>query len=363
MKIKKSLAVLLTCVLIVGLMAGCGSTSVQSQPAGSQAPESAAPENQESAAPTEKKLVMYSSSGDEMINATVSLFEEKYGIDVEIIQGGTGELLARLDAEKAAPYADVIFGGGESSFTEYKDVFAEYVSENDKSLPDEFKNTTGFCTNFVLDGSVLVVNQNLIGDIEIKGYEDLLNPDLKGKIASADPTSSSSALMQIENILTSYGGLEKEEGWDYIKKLLVNIGGKLQSGSGAVWKSVADGEMLVGLTYEEAALKLVKDGAPVKIVYPEEGTLFTAGTAGMINNCPHPDNAKLFIDFILSQEMQDIIGGTLGNRPVRTDAKLSDALVPLSSLKTVILDQTYINEHKDDIVNKFKDVFQDSAAA
>ncbi|MDP4108740.1 MAG: ABC transporter substrate-binding protein [Bacillota bacterium] len=355
MKLKTASALLLSFIMISGMVSGCKNTQkAEETTAKSGATTETAQET------TEKKLVMYSSSGDEMINSVTSLFKEKYGIEVEVIQGGTGELLARLDAEKAKPYADVIFGGGESSFTEYRDVFDDYVSENDKDLLDDFKNTTGFCTNFVLDGSVLVVNKNLIGDIKIKGYNDLLNPKLKGKIASADPTSSSSALMQVENILTDFGGLDKEEGWEYIKKLLVNIDGKLQSGSGAVWKSVADGEMLVGLTYEEAALKLVKDGAPVEIVYPEEGTLFTAGTAGIIKNCPHPENAKLFIDFILSKEMQSVIGSQLGNRPVHKDAELSKNTLPTASIKTVVLDQAYINEHKKDVVDKFKEVFENS---
>lgn len=338
MKIKKALTIMLACILIGSMMTGCKKEVVKSG---------------------EKKLVIYSPCSDQMINTAVSLFKEKYGIEVEVIQGGTGELLARLDAEKEKPYADVIFGGGESSFSEYKDVFENYVSENDKYLADEFKNTTGFCTNFLLDGSVLLVNKNLIGDIKINSYKDLLNPELKGKIASADPTSSSSALMQIENMLIAFGGMEKEEGWGYIKELYKNIDGKLQSGSGAVWKSVADGEMLVGLTYEEPALKLIKDGAPVEIVYPEEGTLFSASTAGIIKNCPNMDNAKLFMDFILSQEIQSVFGSELGNRPVNKDAKLADSLTPTASIKTVILDQGYINEHKDDVVNRFKDVFQE----
>lgn len=336
-KMKRVLALLSVFILMIGMLSGCGTKKNGS---------------------TEKKLVVYSSSGDELLNAAVSLFEEKYGIEVEVIQGGTGELLARLSAEKEAPFADIILGGGESSYTEYRDVFEDYVSKNDKELIEEFKNTTGFCTNFSLDGAVLLVNTDLIGDIEVKGYKDLLNPKLRGKIASADPTASSSALMQIENMLIDFGGFEAEEGWDYIKQLLTNLDGKMQSGSSAVWKSVADGEMLVGLTYEEAALNLVKSGANVKIVYPEEGTLFTSGTTGIIKNCPHLENAKLFIDFMLSKEMQSVLATQIGNRPVRKDAELSDIIVPTTSIKTVILDQKYINEHKKDIIDKFVEIFQ-----
>lgn len=190
----------------------------------------------------------------------VPLFEERYGIEVEVITGGTGELLARIDAEGDAPYCDVIFGGGESSYSEYKHVFQDYVSPEDANLIESCRNTLGYCTNYNLDSAILMYNTDLIGDIQIKGYKDLLNPELKGKIASADPTASSSAMMHIETILTDFGGLtlENEEGWGFVSDLIKNLDGKLASGSSAAWKSVADGEMTVVLTYEEAGISLAR---------------------------------------------------------------------------------------------------------
>ena len=79
---------------------------------GTQKDEPAA--GDDGAAAEEKKLVIYSAATDAQVNAVVPLFEERYGIEVEVITGGTGELLARIDAEGDAPYCDVIFGGGES---------------------------------------------------------------------------------------------------------------------------------------------------------------------------------------------------------------------------------------------------------
>ena len=67
-----------------------------------------------------------------------------------------------------------------------EDLWEPYVSANDANVIDAYKNKCGFITGNVLDGSVLIVNTDLIGDIKIEGYEDLLNPALKGKIATAD---------------------------------------------------------------------------------------------------------------------------------------------------------------------------------
>src|SRR5690625_7847272 len=88
---------------------------------------------------------------------------------------------------------------------------------------------------------------DLIGDIEINGYKDLLNPELKGKIAAADPASSSSAFAQLTNMLLAMGGdYTSDKGWDYVAALVENLDGKVASGSGDVHKGVADGEYVVG---------------------------------------------------------------------------------------------------------------------
>ena len=72
-----------------------------------------------------------------------------------------------------------------------EELWEPYVSPNDENVIDAYKNTCGFITGNVLDGSVLIVNTALIGDIEINGYEDLLNPELKGKLSLIHISSSS----------------------------------------------------------------------------------------------------------------------------------------------------------------------------
>lgn len=305
------------------------------------------------------KLVIYTPNSDDLLNATIPLFEEMYGIEVEIIQGGAGELLARIDAEKESPYGDIIFGGGESIFTQYRDCLEDYVSPNDQDVNEKFRNTSGFCTNYVIEGPVIIYNTDLIGDLEINGYMDLLQPELKGKIAAADPSASSSALFQIENMLAAFGGFESEEGWDYIEQLLVNIDGKVAGGSSAVWKSVADGEMVVGLTFEEAAFNLVRDGAPIKIVYPEEGTFFSPSPAAIVKNSPNPENAKLFIDFLISKEGQEAIAAMGSSRPVRDDVPLHESIIPTSEIYSLDVDETYMISIIEDIKTRYQDLFAD----
>src|SRR5699024_7116171 len=103
-------------------------------------------------------------------------------------------------------------------------------------------------------------------------YKDLLNPELKGKIAMGDPGDSSSSYGQLMNMLLAAGGdFESDESWEYVEKFVENLDGRLSSSSGSVFKDVANGEDIVGLNIEGQAAAYKEDGAPIDIIYPEEG--------------------------------------------------------------------------------------------
>src|SRR5690554_5544278 len=128
-------------------------------------------------------LVVYSPCSEDIINTIIPMFEKDTGIKVELITAGTGELIKRLESERYNPYADVMFGSSPANLASHVDLFEKYVSPNEEFMTEYAKNDSGYFTPYNADGSVLIVNKNLIGDIELKGYEDLLNPALKGKIA------------------------------------------------------------------------------------------------------------------------------------------------------------------------------------
>lgn len=351
---KRTLALVLAAMMVIGA-AGCGQSEEPADATTPAADEAATDDKKEGGG----ELVIYSPNSEGLINATIPLFEEKYGIDVEIIQAGTGELVKRIQSEKNDPYADVLFGGSWSLMYDNEDLWEPYVSPNNENVIDAYKNDCGFITSNVLDGSVLIVNKDLIGDIEIKGYEDLLNPELKGKIATADPANSSSAFAHLTNMLLAMGGYEDEKAWQYVEDLFENIDGKICEGSSVVYKGVADGEYVVGLSYEDPCAQLVKDGAPVEIVYPEEGTVFLPASATIIKGAKNMDNAKLFIDFILSEEVQNIWGSTLTNRPVMKDAQTSDSMIPMSEIYAIEEDIPYVSSHKQEIVDRYTEIFTD----
>lgn len=97
----KKLGVTAIGLLAVATLAACGGTKEKTKTDGG---------DKKADAKTDK-LVIYSPNSEGLINATIPAFEEKYGIKVELIQAGTGELFKKLESEASSPVADVIFGG------------------------------------------------------------------------------------------------------------------------------------------------------------------------------------------------------------------------------------------------------------
>ncbi|MDM8270621.1 substrate-binding domain-containing protein [Thermophilibacter provencensis] len=302
-------------------------------------------------------LTMYTPNSETLVNNLIPAFEEKTGITVELIQAGTGELFKKLQSEAANPIADVLWGGAGDMYASNADLFQEYVSSEDEGVIEDYRNSDGFSTHYSLDGSVFILNKELTAGMDIKGYADLLNPDLTGKIATADPANSSSAFHHLTQMLLDMGGYESDEAWDYVRQLFTLIQGKITSSSSNVYKTVADGEMAVGLSYEDPCVQLVNDGANVEVVYPEEGTIFLPANTAIIKDCANPDQAKAWIDFIVSQEAQNIIATSTTSRPVRADVDLNDAMKPMDEINTAIEDEAYVNEHKDEIVARYTEIY------
>lgn len=305
----------------------------------------------------DKQLTVYCPHPLEFIDPLVKEFENETGVSVEVIAAGTGELMKRIESEKDNPLADVLWGGTITTVEPIKECFLPYTSKNESAFYDRYKNKEGNMTRFTAVPSVIMVNSNLIGDIKIEGYEDLLNPALKGKIAFSDPAKSSSSFEHLVNMLYAMGNGDPEKGWDYVSKLMENLNYTLLSGSSAVYKGVADGEYTVGLTFEEGAVRYVNSGAPVKVVYMKEGVIVKPDGVYIVKNCKNLENAKKFVDFLTSKKAQDIITSQLNRRSIRKDVSAGKGLQPIESINVIEDNVDVVREKKADWLNRFKDIY------
>ena len=221
----------------------------------------------------------------------------------------------------------LMFGGGADSLSAYSACFAPYVSEYAGDVAPEYDLGGGIWTPFSALPVVLIYNTKLVRQNPPERWADLLDAGWRGRIAFADPTVSGSSCTALGTLLQAVGGNTDNT----LSAFFRNLDGRIIADSGGVVPAVADGSCYVGVTLEENARKAIADGLDVAIVYPAEGTSVLPDGAAIVRGCAHEENARKFIDFLLSPDVQQLLGTELSRRSVRTDTA-SDALPDLTVL-------------------------------
>ncbi len=304
-----------------------------------------------------EELVVYCPHPQDFIDPIVSEFEARTGIPVLILSGGTGELL-ELMARGGEPPCDIFWGGSLSITSPQKELFEPYISAGESEVREEFKNTEGNMTRFTDVPSVIMVNTNLIGNIRIEGYEDLLQPELKGQIAMGDPAASSSAWEHLINMLYAMGEGDPEQGWDYVERFCENLDGKLLERSSQVYEGVARGQYTVGLTFEEGGARYAASKEPVRLVYMKEGVLSTPDVVCIAKSSSHKEEAEQFVDFVTGRDAQSVIAGQLNRRSVRTDVSEPEGLPPKSMLPVIQDDLELVAERREQWLEHFSEIYE-----
>ncbi|SEU00831.1 extracellular solute-binding protein [Lacrimispora sphenoides] len=300
-----------------------------------------------------EELVVYSSERTEFMDCVLSLFEEKYNIPVKLVTGENEELITTLKDGKGMPSVDVLMGVSPLELYGNEALFQRYVSKNHQYISVSYQQENGFSTVYLLSGNCIVVNKTLARDIDITGYTDLLKPELAGRIAMSDPYYSMMGFSHMINILEITGGSNSETAWDFYKSLLEQS--KVQLSAEEVYSGVAKGKYVAGLAYDEVCASLIKEGADIAIVYPVEGSLFMTKNAAILNDAPHLEYAELFIDFLISKDMQDIFGTVLTARPVRIVAQISGYLSSKDSIPSVLPDFESYSKSKTELKKRYRE--------
>ncbi len=299
-------------------------------------------------------VVIYSPHDANPLEAGVKLFEAAYPqIKVQVVAAGTGELLQRIAAESENPLADVLWGGGADSLAAFKEHFDAYVCANDDVIDEAYKDRDDLWIGESPLPMVLFYNRELVGDEEApKSWNDLLDPKWEGQIAFASPAKSGSAFTQLCTMIFAAGGPEGG-GWDFVKEFYANLDGKVQDSSGNCHKLVKTGEYKIGVTIEKSAVLYAGDEG-VAYNYPAGNSAVPDGVA-LVKNCPNPDNAKLFIDFVTGIECQTEQSENWSRRPVRNDMD-TGALPALSELDLTDYDFDWAANNKAEIIEMWQDI-------
>lgn len=257
----------------------------------------------------EARLIIYTSHKESVYAPIIREFERRTGIWTELKTGGTNELLEEIAAGDTD--CDLMFGGGVDSLTAYADCFTKYDSPAMARVDEKFKGD-GTWTPFSSLPLVLIYNTQLVRLNPPTGWQSLLDREWRGKIAFADPRVSGSSYTALCTMAQALGGDEKET----IRGFAENLGGRQAEDSGLVVGQVAEGSCYIGVTLEETALRAVAGEYDIALVYPEEGTSALPDGAAIVKGCAHEENAKRFIDFLLSEDVQGRLPDKFSRRSV-----------------------------------------------
>lgn len=294
----------------------------------------------------EERLTVYTSHKEEVYGPIVKEFEERTGIWVEVVTGGTNELLERIHDEAGEPLCDVMFGGGAESLQLFEDCFEPYTCSDADLLKPGLRREGDPWTPFSSLPVVLIYNTRLVSSGELTGWADLLSPRWKGRIAFADPAVSGSSYTAAVTLMSCLPG----DPWDILARFQEALGGNILSDSGDVTAAVDSGRCSVGITLEETALKNLAQGANIAIVYPIEGTSNLPDGTALVKGAPHPGNAKAFLEFVQSPDVQTLVVSQFARRSVRTDVADRQDLPNAGAFPVISYDVTWAAENKEDFL-------------
>ncbi len=317
---KKFVSLLLAGIMVVSL-AACGSKPAPAATEAAPAPaatEAAAPAAEAApaeaslvdAAKAEGSLVVYGSCEEDYLAAACENFEKLYGIKVQYQRLSTGEVQAKIEEENGNPSADVWFGGTTDPYNVVagEGLLEAYEAENASHLlSPAYRDADGYWYGIYKGILGFMVNKD---DLERKGIEapqdwkDLLDPKYQGLIWLSNYNTAGTAKLVVNTMIQKYG---HDEGIQYLVDLDKNIEVYTKSGSGPS-KNVGTGECTIGIGFlHDGITQIVDNGyGNIQLIIPSSGTSFEVGATAIFKGAPHPNAAKLWIEYALSPDCVEL---------------------------------------------------------
>lgn len=365
----KTVVVVLTLLLMV-LVPACAPKATpaapaapQAAPAASQAavPVSAKPAWEEkwdklvAAAKAEGTVVIYADSGASLRAALTKSVKDRFDIRLEIVGGKGASLAEKIFAEKRAGLnlVDAYHGGATTMITQLKPAGVFDPLEKEIILPEVLDSKNWFpgepawpdkdrlmvAISSEASGK-LGINTNLVKPGEIKSLKDLLNPKWKGKIIINDPTVSGTGAK-------TFGVVAELHGVDIWRQLAKQEPVIIRDQRLMVdWLAHGKYAIIVG-PKTEPMHDAREAGAPVDLLNIAEVNYATGDIAALINKAPHPNAARVYLNWLLTKE-----GQTAYNTAQGTWSGRKDVTVQGHPTKKRVPDAAYFDSNAEVFVNK-----------
>ena len=253
-------------------------------------------------AQSREAVLIYTSSEDFKIESMTKALNEKFPqYDITIEYMSTGNHAAKLLSEGAQTDCDIThdMDYGYLAKLDNAGILSD-LSAYDKSI---YMDDTNMSENYIIElrnGGGIIVNTEVLEKKNLPVptcYEDLLKPEYKGLISMPNPKASGTGYMFLKSLVNAWG---EEKAFDYFDKLTPNVLQYTSSGSGPV-NALIQGEAAIGLGMIAQAVTQINEGAPLKILFFEEGAPFTLYGQSMIKGKEARPAVKEVFDYLVNE--------------------------------------------------------------
>lgn len=269
-------------------------------------------------------LTVYTAGPGSLAKSLASGFEQQTGVKVTVFQATTGKIMARLEAEQANPQADVLIS---ASWDTAEDLHQRgwllpFASANADQVPANLKSA-----DYIAQGvsALGIVWNSKSGTPEPKEWRDLTQPAFKDKVTTPDPALSGASLDLLIGLQNSMG----DQAWQLFDDLKKN--GMVVSGPNAqaVTPVMQGAKAAVFGAVDYVSYGNIQQGESLKVIFPASGTVIAPRPMMILKTSQHADDAKAFIDYVLSPEGQARVADAWlmpARRDVAAKRPLLDAL-------------------------------------
>lgn len=311
--LKKSLVVTVALGLLATVFVGCSGGS--------------------SASGKKKELVIstFGLNEDKLKENVLKPFEEKHGVKIVLETGNNSDRLTKLKNNPkstvdliylAESYAEQGIKAGLFEKLDYGKI------PNSENVVDKGKGTIkdGFGPAYALNSIGIAVNPKKAG-CEITSWEDLWKPELKGKIAIPDITTTFGPAMLYIAAEKAGVDISKDKGvaaFKELQKLKPNVV-KTYSKSSDLANMFASGEITVAVTADFAYGMITNASPEIKLITPKSGRYLNLNSININKNSDNKDLAYEFINYVLSEEVQYKGAKNLSESPVNKKVSMTEA--------------------------------------
>lgn len=245
----------------------------------------------------DNRVVIYSSAEDYRNEHFLNRLQEQFP-DYEIVieYMSTGNQAAKLQAEGLDTQCDISIDLEYGYYPVLEKYFADLSDYDYSHFTDDMVSESKKFLPMYRNGGAIIVNTVVLAQHGLdkpEGYEDLVKPEYSGLISMPNPKSSGTGYMFYKNLVNVMG---LDDALDYFDALAENILQFTSSGSGPV-NALLQQEVAIGLGMTGQAVKAINEGAPLEIIYFEEGSPFTGYGYAMIEGKQNRQCVKDVFDF------------------------------------------------------------------